>query len=671
MGQAKKLGRNCPAAGQTITPAECGAGRVTKYACPIDCPFNPWRPDAYDELLAIHDRLDAKVFPRLGQDLRSRGETITRPAGGSGVATQDYFLEKLFRERAADGLTFFQRWEKSRLDGLTNDEQVLFRAHAGMRPTAIEIQTAGDDQTCIVTDLLHPESGTFIIVDRSLAGIAGRFAQYLGWIYALPHYRRIHGVAVAMPAVQDMEAADILRASASHLGWQESTAQLQDWLAVNFAAFSEALNAISPVLFEESMRRSFTQKTHVIYRLKGPQARFAKALDERPDASPCDVDPQLRAKGFMKSWDWMAGPQDAALLSIGAAAGEPVLGTVSLAADQVLLSCSPGRIGARLREVFEQFAGTRVEFAGERTDDLGLQGEAPQATPRQRELVPPALLSHARRFDLQVSRLPLGEDQPADPKSIMRAMEKSWLDTPLPACAGLTPRQAADDAAHRPTLVKLVRDRIRKTDSRQRDDGDEEYPGWMARELGLTELAVPPPPGLYPPVRPQLPALPAAPLSFAEVEERIAELYRHGPDPLVLIDQFLDEAPELADTLADLWDAEERAVFLLELMAMNLWFIFFPVSCPARLPDTDRIEDAIDAIFAGFEHKDALPTEEMTKALLCSERQPDLVSYVQASVMAAVQDAPEDQRVDSADGILIMAVLRSLADEFDRVARGG
>ncbi|RKX35330.1 MAG: hypothetical protein DRP71_03930 [Verrucomicrobia bacterium] len=43
MGKSSKK-RDCPAINQTISRADCGQNRHTRYPCPAECPHNPLAP---------------------------------------------------------------------------------------------------------------------------------------------------------------------------------------------------------------------------------------------------------------------------------------------------------------------------------------------------------------------------------------------------------------------------------------------------------------------------------------------------------------------------------------------------------------------------------------------------------------------------------------------------
>lgn len=680
MGKVRKNQRACPAAGRDISSAECGAGRVTYFACSVTCPFNLWRAESYGEVLAVHDRLDAKVFPRLQQDLGKRGLKIAPPSD-SAATRQDYFISQLFRRRDDAGYTFFQRWETRGFEGLNNDERVLFQAHARMRVRAIEIQTVRDETLSEAIDLFDAQAGVFLIADRSLAQIAGRFSPFLAWMYELPYYQRMHGLAVPIPAVQGLGSADVVQIVAAHLGWSSGVESLQDWLDRNCALCGEALQAIPGVLWEKTMGEAQTTRSVCHYRRQIEAADFAHVMAKWPDVVPGELDPALRTRGFLQGWDWLETQDRRTPLALADVGAQPIRATIASGDAEVLLIVPVGSTVESVRGEFERRMGARVTFVSERVDELGRQTSVVKSvTPRQRELVPPALLSCARRIQVTMSRVPVGQDIPTDQHALMRAMKRRWIDESLPALDGRTPRQAAADPLHRPTLLALVKDRIRDADlaclnAMDDDDDDfvpdEEDPVALARELGLVELDVPPPPGLYPPPRPQLPPLPAVALTEEQIEQRFEILHVNDSAAsgklLARFDFESDAVCEALDILrednGDAWPA------LLDLLLALAWFILFPRETPPQVPSGEELAEAVNEALDRFhEHANAVNPEVIEK-ILESRRQPVLLTMLRDSLMTATSREFKKARLEFITAVEMAIALRVLIDALDAIAR--
>ena len=648
---------------------------MSRYACPVTCPFNPWRFEAYDEIIAVHDRLDSKVFPRLRQDLNRRG-LKEDPPFDSDLALHDYFIGQLFRACDDAGQTFFQRWQSRKLEGLTNDERVLFEAQSRIHVRAIEIRTARNETLCEATDLLNPQEPIFLLADHSMAQTAGRFAPYLAWLYDLPHYRRAHGVAIAIPEVQGLEPSEVVRTVARHLGWTEQRESLQNWLDLHFALCAEALAAIPPVLWEKTLELSNMTRAVCRYRLLVGPEDFIKALTKRRDVVTGEMEDGLAERGFRQSWDWL-DETDHQLLTMADAGARPLRATISLGETEVLLTIPAGRAPDAERAEFERRLGSRVAFELERADDLGRQATKSSVTPRQRELVPPAFLPQARRYDITFSRMPAGSDQSATKEEWLSSISRRWIDEPVPALDNLTPRQAATDTARRPTLVALVKSRIRDADQRliqefSKEDSESAYeddPAELARELGLSELDVPAPPGLYPPPRPQLPPLPASALSAEEVAHRAELLIAGGSSsPDSVLARFDVEADEACQAL-DFLQEDNGWPALLELLVAMAWFILFPQKRPANVPPGEELAELANSTLDEWNLESENPTAEELKEYLEGQRQPALVAMLQDQLFSAATSKLGKKRIEFTTAVEMAIALRVLVDALDETAR--
>lgn len=100
---------------------------------------------------------------------------------------------------------------------------------------------------------------------------------------------------------------------------------------------------------------------------------------------------------------------------------------------------------------------------------------------------------------------------------------RAWIDEPVPALDGRTPREAAKDAALRARLVDLLRQLERMYQDALRSDTPAYDPSWMWSELGLDEGAAPayPPPLAHERVAELMPG--SGPLCRAVAERRRGE----------------------------------------------------------------------------------------------------------------------------------------------------
>jgi hypothetical protein len=232
--------------------------------------------------------------------------------------------------------------------------------------------------------------------------------------------------------------------------------------------------------------------TKVYYRLDEPVETFVKAMAGAPEAVLNTPNEEDRKEGFTHEWAWL--DTDAESLRNAVGGGRPTLGRVLLGAGKIRLEGGGEKRAQRMQERFERHVGRRASFVSRRVDDVGRQMIARDAKPFDPALVPPRLLALAPQIETSVQLVDLKSGMSA--ADIMRDTRRQWVDQPVPALEGKTPRQAAGEPALRPKVVALVKDSIRRADRAGLGKDQFEDEGWMAVELGLTELQLPVPPRL-------------------------------------------------------------------------------------------------------------------------------------------------------------------------------
>jgi hypothetical protein len=203
--------------------------------------------------------------------------------------------------------------------------------------------------------------------------------------------------------------------------------------------------------------------TRVRFEIIDPVA-FESALDKADDIS--------REGEGQSVWLWSGNNREGK---------QVLLGRFEAKGNSLEMECNSARRAERGRALVEALAGgairhgttihenmaaavrdsIRAHFAGRGSDDSGKPDELPHEG--QEDLTLDALARHYRQ----------------------------WLDEPIPALDGRTPRDAARDAGMRPRLVDLIhgleglyQEALRK--------GDPAYdPSWMWSELGLAESSMP------------------------------------------------------------------------------------------------------------------------------------------------------------------------------------
>jgi hypothetical protein len=287
----------------------------------------------------------------------------------------------------AEGLSFFERWEKQGFPGLRNDQRVFLQRRAGLRPSLIEVRQIVDSEQMIAVDLLEPEAEEFLLLDRSLASRAVRFSTWLVWTYDLPHCRLLHGAMFEVDPIHDLGPAEVLEILLDHLGCPRSAAERRRWMLEGFLRVEESMDAAI----------------------------------------------QLRRRIGMESMD------------------------------------------TRLRE--------------------SMLRNLPPLDPDLRAKVPPRLLENPPILSTESVRVGKGMvDATALKRDVRMDLLRAWMNEPVPALRGQTPREAAVDLELRPRLVQLVKDRVRDFDRMNLNAGTTGDMNWALRDLGLDEWIYPPPP---------------------------------------------------------------------------------------------------------------------------------------------------------------------------------
>ena len=697
MSKASKL-RPCPALGRDISPGDCGEQRQSRLACPENCPYNPFAPDNYSQLLEIEDRLDRKTlgeFAALAPDRASLERDFARAERQSIHATHAFFAWNLFFATDAEHTTFAQRWERSGLKGLKNDERVLFRAKAQMRVALLEIHRVSAGGRVHAVDLMAAEPAPITLQDRSLGAMGVRFTTLLVWIYPLPHYWRLSGTAVTIADMAQFTALEIVFEIVRHLGGPSTEPEMRRWLAEHFVEFAAAQDSVAYLRRRQMLAAMDARFGKAVYDLRALFAQCRKRLDAMPEVSPDDLSQAEREEGFVEARVWFDHASD--FKSLALPGGQIVLGRVLLGQTRWRLEAFGAEKLSRLRKRFEQHLGERVRFSAERIDDLGVQLSAREPAVDE-SLAPPRLLENPQQLVFHSSRAPASprDVSPEDVENeILRAAERAFLDERIPALDDLTPRQAAADPALRPRLIHLIKQRVRLHDERNLRSGRADDINWMLQELDLQEIIFDPPPRRPPPpdandvddgfqeqkddeaisdsdsMRPPPPPLPSEPIDFEEAVERLQagldafetaaeaeeELFASGAT-------ILDDADQLtADNLTD-----DEFCFAIPFLVQT-WFALVPLGCRAPEIEFPDLERAFASNMSKIESGAKARTPKELESFFQRGPQPAMMMALLGGFLEAANSAPKNLRPTAVGQSVILALLASLLETLDQALR--
>jgi hypothetical protein len=649
-----------------MSAVECGENRVSRYACPAECPHNPWALQAYDQELAIENAFMLRLGRYAQTDPLTRDlPVVSDPAD---IAAQDVNLRAWLFQRDDEGRTLLARWERGGFGGLNNDQRVWAGCFARMRLMVIETLDHVSRDAVRVQDRLDLAAPPIVVQDRSLARQVARFSRMLVWMIPLPHYWRITAFAVSLAEVGSLEAEEVAGAVSEHLGGPASGEPLRAWLQQNCVTACEAFYAI-----QEAFRRKAFEgvtTTEVYYGLNGSVQQFIDAMAQVAEAVADGPGAMERGAGMTHAWAWLDTDGDAQ--QEACSGGRPMLGRVLLGEGKVRLESGDTERARRLREGFEQQVGGQVIFEDLHVKEVGREWIRRDGREYNPSLVPPRLLEHAPRLATAVHMVDNAQKAIAVFK---REEELCWLDQSLPFLDGKTPRQASGDPALRARLVVLVKERIRRADRAGLDRKGYSDQGWLAEELGLSELCLPVPPHLA-----ELAAETADDAAGPDWEDEAdwedgsaadeVEASRLGEEAArqELVRRFQGECPALAEWVADnisMVMEDYEYDFVMAVIAMA-WVQVSSTADAAIEPDMNALDGAAKAMLLSVQ-----ADKGVFQSLLPSKRDDEMVDVLGTILLVYCDSNPKPvaRPISKAAALFGLVLLRVIVQELRRDAR--
>jgi hypothetical protein len=663
--------RACPAAGREIRSAECGENRNSAYRCPSNCTFNPLTPANYNQLLEIEQKVDNTVMELFAAEWQTRPWLMSKfnnAAQRNAVIEANALVNAtVWFERDAAGQTPGGRFLEEGLPGLKNDHRVLFRAKSNLRVALFEVHQVIDDLLMRGVDLWRPQDGEILVADRALAARASRFTVMYAQTYALPALSRIHGAAFPITHYHDFNAVEVVEAILEHLkGPAPASEERRGWLIANAARVSDILTHTTLARNQQALLLSDTVFGIANYKDTGDPEIAAAKLGERDDMLPDEPSDQDFDEGFNEAWQWLENRE-----SDGADGKHDVLlGQVLRGEHGWRVQATGSKRLAELRKRFENVMGASVVFESQKLTDL-----LTRPIEFDPEKVVSKLAATAGSVSFEASRkvyLDPGET-PQDLEARMLAEhDRNFLEESIPALGGMTPRAAARDAAQRPKLIALMKERIRSVDERNLKSGRNESIDWMVEELGLKEIAFPPPPLRPIPVEyldenghdgfeelPPAPRLADQPLSGEEIAERLVAVGDAFESPEEHFEALrraggtadLDLDTALGDVLTE---PEFDAAIMLIVKAS---FVMVPPGYGFPPVDMDRVFDDMKEFIERFNGEDLIQCAQGDVRTL----QPTLVACLSTTLLNRPRKA---MRPESA--FVIGAFLAAYTNELHR-----
>jgi hypothetical protein len=502
MGEAKKKKqRECPAKGGTITPEDCGRGRNSTIACPVDCVHNPFAVANYESQFgALETRVIEHLSRKLAGDLSPSQVREIADAMGK----DDVFTSHALHVWHVHGEGRLAKWKDAGFArDWKNDERVMLSCFETIRPALFEFRGVIDGITSEAVDLLSPELPPFRLIDASTASRVGRYDVMLGWRYTLPTGQRSSGGMIPMPTLDVRDPLAAFTELMDHLGAPAGDSSA--WLLAHMPLLAEAFAAIAVARREKQIARSDLRQFALTHGIReGEHASVLEVLGRHPRLHR---ESQRPGEAFMRATvldETCDRDRDREARAVG---------ELRLHPDRLEIVAIGEADAAQARRLI---ASLGLPLDPEDCVETDLSKNLPRH-PHDRDLVPPAFLEDVGELELS-GRVVLRDPETAE-SSALAGSYRDFADTPVPALGGMTPRAAAADPVARPRLVNLMKNHVSLCDRQRRNRGVDFDLNPLLEDLRLDELILPPPP-----------------LGFFEEEEYDDEIPLDPPPPQDLLE---------------------------------------------------------------------------------------------------------------------------------------
>lgn len=484
-----------------ICPACCGSGRGSKIHCIPSCDYFPFGVPGYELWLEIDSKLVRKKLDYLKScyNYREFEEMVEQMRFASGVLGEDagtaegaavYYL--FFVKRDCQGSTLAQKWQSQGWLGLNNDERIMMECRSNCRATVIEIQKVLDKQSMECIDLLEPEKGSFILIDRATAARSVRFTRMLTWLAHYPYFSRLANNGVEIPDFVFSEFMDTLRDSFRKERRKHRELAIKDYLSENFGVFCDLIYDLSREKNIAALKALDLHQCKAIYKIKGNYAALKAILDNYPDFEKRQRHPEEKEVAGAHYYSWLRRGQSKALEKDmplhfqhkdEREEGVGTVGNISLFPDKLIVETFTKQKHSFAKAMIGKFFGESLQLQNEAVVDLAKQ-EAARVEDSYEDYVQERILE---KQDGSSEDIP-----PEIERELLQKMHKRhytiFLDDKIPALDDMTPRVTAADPQMRPKLIELMKQHIKGIEKENRDRGLDLNIDWVLDELALPEL---------------------------------------------------------------------------------------------------------------------------------------------------------------------------------------
>lgn len=494
-GICGRKGRSlCVSLGTMICSLCCGSKRGTKIVCSGECQYSPFSVKGYDLWLRIDDALSKKimnyVFSHYNQ--KELDDSLKR------MAFKDKFPDDTFADAITAGSAIYyllfikkdnnktmaHQWKNQGWQGLTNDERMMMDCRIdNSYATIIEIQKILDYQTMECIDLLDPERGKFILLDRCTAKSAVRFTQLLTWLNHYPHFSRIANNALYLSDMIAFEFMDTLLESFKKELRKRRELTVKQYLSENFGHFCELLSELGREKAKAMYNNMDLHQCKAFYVLVNKFEEVKTILDKYPEFSPRERNPEEEEHlgAYYYSWLRRGASKEleqkmpAAFRHEDESRGVGSIGNVSLHPDKLIIETFTRQKYDFAKKMIKKYFKSMVTLKNEMVVDLAKQF-AETIEERRMEPLAEKTSSIPREIEQKLMR------------DFYKENYKKFLDEKIPMLNGMTPRQASKKPAMRLQLINLMKIHLKGIETQNRKRNFGLNIDWVLDELGLSEL---------------------------------------------------------------------------------------------------------------------------------------------------------------------------------------
>lgn len=486
----------CPALNAPICGPCCGSKRNISITCTADCRYNPFNPVNYDEWLRIDSVLSQKMVQYLARfyddiDFNKTSREMmydddSPHAYQMACAAAAYYL--FFRKPLKDGRTAATVWQQEGWEGLSNDERSMMTFRLNAAPAIVEVQKILDHQSLECRNLLEPERGIFVVLDRGIAKNISRFTRLWMWLADYPYFSRPAGDLLSVPENVLSSLMEKISSDVSRERDKKKDASRCEITARNFGRYSRFICDEARKGRERMMNAIDFYECKAFYIVKGDREDVKKVLDSKPDFRlDGDAKPE-EGLGPGLSYGWLRCGESRAIEKMMNPSFHHdehdevvgVLGHIFLGEREFIFRTMSRLKFGFAKEMIKKYWGGFLEFQRESVVDVA------KIMARRTEEGSPVVTQQNSTRDAHPSIPPEIKE-----KMMIEHYRKHYerfLNDPVPALDGMTPRKAAKSAKMRPRLIELMKGHVHSIDTGNKEHGVPISIDWVLDELGLSEL---------------------------------------------------------------------------------------------------------------------------------------------------------------------------------------